>query len=158
MAYLSKTMNISDYSLSHKQELLEITAYTVLLFFLPFIAGHSQFIVGSIVNSLLILSALNIKGYRLLPIIFAPSLGALSAGLLFGSLTVFLVYMVPFIWIGNAILIYIFKALNLGQKINKWAVLLTGSAAKSLLLFTIAYLFVSNGVLPVIFLTTMGLF
>ena len=66
--------------------------------------------------------------------------------------------MIPFIWIGNAILIYSFKALNLNKKLNKWITLIIGSIAKAAFLFAIAYLLVSLKIIPVIFLTAMGIF
>jgi len=120
--------------------------------------GHPQIIVGVLVNTLLITSALNIKGYKLLPVIIAPSLGALSRGILFGPFTIFLVYMIPFIWIGNAILVYAFKELNLNKKVNRWITLLAGSILKAAFLFAIAYILVKSGILPKLFLTTMGIF
>lgn len=120
--------------------------------------GHPQLVVGIVVNALLITSALNIKGYKLLPVIIAPTLGAFSRGILFGPFTIFLLYLIPFIWIGNAILIAAFKALNLNKKLNYWITLTIGSAIKSLFLFSIAYLLFKLNIIPVIFLTSMGLF
>ncbi|GAG05269.1 unnamed protein product, partial [marine sediment metagenome] len=132
--------------------------YTIVAFFLPFFVGHPQIVVGVLVNTLLITSALNVKGYKLLPVIIAPALGALSRGILFGPFTVFLLYMIPFIWVGNSILVFAFKWLNFDKKINYWITLLIGSITKALFLFAIAYLLVSMKVLPALFLTAMGIF
>jgi len=158
MDYLNKIINKQDYILSYKTELFEITIYTIVSFFLPLMIGHPQIVVGIIVNTLLITSALNIKGYKLLPVIIAPALGALSRGILFGPFTIFLIYMIPFIWIGNSILVFTFKALNLNKKMNYWITLLIGSITKAAFLFIIAYLLVSIKILPALFLTTMGIF
>jgi hypothetical protein len=158
MEYVNKIINLQDYKLEYRQELFEITLYTVVSFFLPFFVGHPQILVGVLVNTLLITSALNIRGAKLLPVIFAPALGALSRGVLFGPFTIFLVYMIPFIWIGNSILVFAFKWLNLDKKLNRWTTLLIGSVAKAAFLFLVAYVLVSLEVLPVLFLTTMGLF
>ncbi|MFH2028318.1 MAG: hypothetical protein ABIJ08_04230 [Nanoarchaeota archaeon] len=158
MQYLNKVINLNEYKLEHKQELFEITIYTIVSFFLPFFIGHPQIVVGVLVNSLLISSALNIKGYKLLPIIIAPALGALSRGMLFGPFTIFLLYMIPFIWIGNAILIYSFKWLNLDKRLNYWITLVIGSILKSAFLFAIAFILISLKILPTVFLTTMGIF
>ncbi len=158
MEYLNKMIDLQDYKLGYRQELFEIVLYTAVSFFLPLFIGHPQIIVGVLVNTLLITSALNVKGAKLLPVIFAPALGALSRGVLFGPFTVFLLYMVPFIWVGNAILVFAFKSLNLDRRLNKWVTLLLGSAAKAAFLFGVAYILVSLGVIPTLFLTTMGLF
>lgn len=158
MEYFNQIINKQDYKLNYKTELFEITLYTIVSFFLPLMIGHPQIIVGVLVNTMLITSALNIKGYKLLPVIMAPSLGALSRGILFGPFTIFLVYMIPFIWVGNAILIFAFKYLNLNKKINYLITLLIGSITKAAFLFTIAYLLVSMKIIPTLFLTTMGIF
>jgi len=158
MEHLNKIINKQDYKLTYKNELFEITIYTIVSFFLPLMIGHPQIIVGVLVNTLLITSALNIKGYKLLPVIIAPALGALSRGILFGPFTIFLIYMIPFIWIGNTILVYAFKWFNLHKKFNYWITLLIGSITKAAFLFVIAYLLFSLKILPVLFLTTMGIF
>ncbi len=158
MEYFVRLINKQDYSLEYRQELFEMILYCVVAFFLPLMIGHPQIVVGTLVNALLITSALNIRGYKLLPVIVAPSLGALSRGILFGPFTVFLVYMVPFIWIGNSILVFMFKWLSLDKKVNYFITLLIGGLSKAMFLFLIAYIFVSMGVIPVLFLTTMGVF
>jgi len=158
MEYLNKIINKQDYQLAYKTELFEIVLYTAVSFFLPLMVGHPQIIVGILVNALLITSALNIKGYKLLPVIIAPALGALSRGILFGPFTVFLLYMIPFIWVGNAILVFTFKALNLNKKLNYWITLLIGSITKAAFLFGIAYILFKLNLVPVIFLTAMGIF
>ena len=151
-------MNRQDYHLAYRQELFEMLLYAVVAFFLPFFVGHPQIVVGVLVNALLIISALNVKGVKLLPVIIAPSLGALSRGILFGPFTIFLIYMIPFIWIGNFIIVYCFKHFNLYKKLNYALTLITGSLLKAVFLFVIAYLLISIKMLPTLFLTTMGLF
>jgi len=158
MEYLNKIINKQDYKLSYNREMFEMMVYTVVAFFLPLMIGHPQIVVGVLVNALLITSALNVKGYKLLPVIIAPSLGVLSRGILFGPFTMLLVYMIPFIWVGNLILVYAFKALNLHKKMNKWVTLVLGAFAKTLFLFAAAYILVRTDVLPVLFLTAMGIF
>lgn len=158
MGYLNKIINLQDYKLEYKQELFEIILYTAVSFFLPLMIGHPQIVVGIVVNTLLVTSALNIKGYKLLPVIIAPALGAFSRGILFGPFTIFLIYMIPFIWIGNSILVYAFKWLNLNKKLNYGITLLIGSITKAAFLFAIAYLLFSIKLVPSLFLTTMGIF
>lgn len=136
------------------KENIEMIIYSAICFFVPFFIGHPQMIVGVIVNASLILAAMNLKSYRLLPVIMLPSLAVLSRGIIFGPFTMFLVYMIPFIWFGNGILVYCFKFL----KINKWIILILGSAIKAIFLFLTAILFFKAGIVPKIFLTTMGIF
>ena len=135
------------------RENLEMILYTSVCFFIPFFMGHPQWLVGIIVNTSLVLAGMNLKNYKALLVIIAPSLGVLSKGIIFGPLTIFLVYMIPFIWISNAILVYAFKYI----KTNKFLTLGIGAAMKTAFLFSAAFVMVKLSVLPSIFLTTMGL-
>ena len=146
---------MQDYKLEYRQEFFEMFLYTVVSFFLPFFIGHPQIVVGVLVNALLITSALNVKGVKLLPVIIAPALGALTRGMLFGPFTLFLVYMIPFIWIGNAVLVYSFKYFKLDKKLNYWVTLVIGSVSKAAFLFGMAFLLVKLSILSALFLTTM---
>ena len=157
MQYLYKLSNLQEYALSHVTENIEMVVYTAVSFFLPIVIGHPQIVIGILVNAMLITAALNLKGYKLLPVILAPALGALSAGLLFGKFTVFLLYLIPFIWVGNAILVFSFKWLKLRLKKNYLLTLVLGSGAKSLFLFGSAFLLFKLGIIPVVFLTAMGI-
>ena len=147
-----------EYKLGFIQENIEMVIYTTICFFVPFLMGHPQMLVGVVVNAALIISALNLRGLKLLPVIIAPSLGVLSRGLLFGPFTIFLVYMIPFIWIGNWLLVYSFKRFNLDKKLNKGITLIVGSSIKALFLFAVAFTFVNLNIVPKLFLTTMGIF
>ncbi|MEM4662625.1 MAG: hypothetical protein QXM75_01225 [Candidatus Diapherotrites archaeon] len=92
-------------------KLLEGLGYGLFCFFLPFVLSHTQhqIIVGTLVNAALIASAIRLDLRYTIPTILLPSLGVLSAGVLFGNLTPYLIYLVPFIWAGNAILVFSFK-------------------------------------------------
>ncbi len=148
----------NDYKIGFIQENIEMIIYSAVCFFVPFFIGHPQLLVGAVVNASLILSAMNLRSYRLLPVIMLPSLAVLSRGIIFGPFTVFLLYMIPFIWIGNSLLVYAFKAFNITRNINKWITLLIGAFIKAAFLFATAFLFVKLGILPKLFLTTMGIF
>ncbi|KKR00996.1 MAG: hypothetical protein UT26_C0037G0021, partial [Microgenomates group bacterium GW2011_GWC1_39_12] len=65
----------------------------------------------------------------------------------FGPFTIYLVYFLPFIWVGNYLLMYVAKSSSF----------LVAALAKSLFLFLIAYIFVSLHIVPKIFLTAMGI-
>ncbi len=155
--YIKKISNINMFNISNLEENIRLIIYSTFVFFLPFMLGHPQFLVGTLVNSALILSAVYLKNYKLLPIIMLPSLGVLSKGLIFGPFTVFLIYMIPFIWIGNAILVFSHKLFYVKNKINYFFSLAISAALKTAFLFTAAFVFVKFSVLPALFLTTMGM-
>ena len=157
MQYINKLSNLQDYALTNLHQYLELFIYTTICFFIPLFLSHPQLLVGTVVNALLITAALNLKGYKLLPVIIAPALGAVSRGMLFGPFTVFLLYLLPFIWIGNSILVFSFKYFKLHKKQNYIITLILGSFLKAGFLFLAAFTLYKLNLIPVIFLTAMGL-
>lgn len=143
-----------------KAEVKKITlslTLTSLAFFTPLILGHPQILVGSFVNALLIITALLLPSPYSFPVILMPSIAALAKGLLFGPKTVFLYYLIPFIWVGNLVLVSVFSKTHSGN--NRWffpAVILS-AMAKTAALYLPTLLLVRIKILPAIFLTTMGL-
>lgn len=154
--YILRLINVQDYKLSNKQENIELVAYSLMAFMIPFIFKHPQILVGALVNMVLILAALNLRGKNILPVILLPSLGALAGGFLFGSLTFYLIYLIPFIWIGNTALVLAFKYLKLKNNQNFFLTLGFGSAAKTGFLFGVTFLLVSLSIVPNVFLVAMG--
>ena len=152
-----RVIDLQEYVLKNSYQYFEMFIYSAVSFFIPFFIGHPQIAVGIIVNAMLITSALNLKGWKILPVIILPSLAMLSRGLLFGPFTVFLLYLVPAIWIGNIILVLSFKYLKLKFRLNYWLTLGVGALLKSGFLFLSAFVLYSLGLIPVIFLTAMGL-
>jgi hypothetical protein len=146
-------INIKEYNYSNKFQLTEMIILSLASFFIPLFLGHQQLIVGTVVNAFLISAALHLKGWKVLPVIIMPSLGAVAAGLLFGPLSKFLLIMVPFIWIGNTLLVLSIKKF----KNNYWFKLGIGAGIKSLFLFSAAFILYILGALPIIFLTAMGI-
>ena len=136
--------------------LLTFTLVSFLCFTIPFSLGHPQIIVGTIVNAGLFLAAVFFPEKFIYPVIFMPSLAVLSRGLIFGPLTHFLFFVIPFIWLANYLLVFIFKRLfNLKQ--NYWLVVILSSLAKFLFLFFSAFILVNLKFIPKIFLMTMGM-
>jgi len=155
--YMYKFYDTSLFVVSNLEENIHLILYSALAFFIPFLLGHPQLLVGSIVNCALILGATYLKGHKLLPVILLPSLGVLTAGVIFGSYTIFLLYLVPFIWIGNAIFAYGYKWMQFVTK--KYYLAVPASAAiKTLFLFGAASLLIFLHVIPAVFMATMGLF
>jgi len=129
------------------------TLYIFSTVLITLLFSHQQLIVGTIVNSLLFFTAANIdKKYHLLVAIF-PSIVAFIQGLLFGKLTIFLVYFLPFIWMGNYILMLAYQKIN--QNLLRIPV---ASFLKFLFLFAVANFYVNFKIVPKIFLTAMGVF
>jgi hypothetical protein len=147
-----------EYELSHVRENVEMFLYAVVSVSLPFILGHQQLLVGAIVNAMLVMAALNLTGRRLLPIIVLPSIGAYFAGMLFGASSIALLYLMPFIWIGNALLALSIKELCLAKKQNRVLSLAQGAMWKTAFLFASAFALYSFGLIPAQFLVAMGVF
>lgn len=154
--YVSKYLDKSYYDYSEKHQMLEMAALGLLGFMLPFAVGHPQIVVGVLVNALIIRAALSLPSYKTLPVIVAPAVGAIAQGALFGPLNVFLVYLMPFIWVGNYILLYAFK-MKIAHGYNYFLTLLAGAGAKAAFLFSAAYVLYSASVIPAAFLASMGM-
>ncbi len=126
-------------------------------FAIPFLLGHPQLLVGSLVNAALFLSAIFLPQKLFLPIIFFPSLAVLSRGIIFGPLTPFLIYTIPFIWFGNFLLVLSFKKFfTLSKKKFSFSILSASILKMTFLYFSASVLF-KLSLLPKLFLTTMGL-
>ena len=100
------------------------------------IASNSQLIVGSIVNTALVVSALNLKGWtKIIPIVTMPSISTILSGYVFKSASVYMVYMIPAIWIGNFALIFAFKYIMLANKKNYLLSSIVGIICKVAIIF-----------------------
>lgn len=155
--------------ISELARLLTMALVLILSFFVPFVVGHPQWLVGTIVNACLFLGAIYLPKKYFIPLAILPSLGVLVRGIVFGPMTMFLVYFLPFIWMGNFLLIYIFKfiynfkytANSAGAKNGAYkffAGFAGASLGKFVFLFLVANIYFNFGVVPAIFLQAMGLF
>ncbi len=154
--YIERISLLQDYAVGRVCQNIELFFYSALCFFMPFFIGHPQFIVGTAVNAAIVLAALNLKGYRILPVIMLPSLGVLSRGIVFGPFTIFLAYMIPFVWVGNAILALSFKHFRLEMKKSYAFTLAFGAFAKALFLFASAFVLYEIGIVPSALVIAMG--
>ena len=74
------------------------------------VVTKSQLIIGSMVNASLIVTAMNLKGWaKILGVVTMPSISTILGGYVFKTASVFMVYMIPAIWIGNFALVYTYK-------------------------------------------------
>ena len=147
-------LNKAKFDFSAKSEIIQTIIIAILAFLTPtflalaiqnifgansVIASNSQFIVGSIVNALLVLAAINLKGWKkILPIVFMPSISALFSGLVLNPgmpASTASMYMMPFIWIGNFILVASYKYLYIGKNWNFYVTGIVGILLKVAIIF-----------------------
>ena len=113
------------------------------------IASNSQIIVGSIVNTALIMAGLNMKGWRKIVLIATlPSLSAIGSGYIFGSLTKVTIFMIPGIWLGNFSLIMLMKYLYVNKNINYALSAVIAIAIKVAIIFGVLNIWMAFSVLP----------
>ncbi len=144
---LSKTA----YDFSKKVDVIQTIVIALLAFLVPtflgkllsvifgaqsFVATNSQLIVGSIVNCALVVSAINLKGWKkILFVVTMPSISTIASGYIFGPLSMPMIYMIPAIWAGNFALIFAFKFLMLNKKQNYFLAGVVGIVAKVAIIF-----------------------
>ena len=139
------------YDLSEKVDIIQSIIIGLIAFIVPtflakliniifgtqsVIATNSQIIVGSIVNMALIVSAINVKGWKKIAgIITMPSVSTILGGFVFKTASVYMVYMIPAIWIGNFVLVYAYKYIMLAKKQNYYLAGIVGIVAKVIVIF-----------------------
>ena len=99
------------------------------------ITQNSQLIVGSVVNTALIVTAINIKGWKKIAgIITMPSISTILSGYVFKSASPYMVYMIPAIWLGNFALVYSYKLLMLAKEKNYFLAGIVGVITKVIII------------------------
>ena len=146
--FVNKERNYFVFKTQEHNEYLEIALYALVLLFIPLFHSH-QLIVGTIVNALLIKSALNHSMKKMFVLAFLPSLSVISTTLLFGSLTEFILLMVPFIWISNLLIIFVTKKLFTEKTKNYFKSTLIASTAKATFLFCSVLAMFFIGLVPI---------
>ena len=137
-------------------EVIRFSSYGILLFLIPIFLSH-QLLAGIIVNALLIRTALDHSLKKVAVLCLIPSLAVLFSGFIFGNLTSYLIYILPFIWISNFIIAYVSKKLFIEQKKNYFFSTSMATIAKTVFLFlciTGLFLF---GLVPALFLSAFGI-
>jgi hypothetical protein len=117
--------------------------------------GHPQWLVGIIVNASLFISAISLSKKTALAVVILPSLGVLARGIIFGPLTISLVYFLPFIWLGNYLLIIVFNKAS--QKFPLVFSVILSAIVKSAAMFIPALFYVRFSIAPSLFLQLMGI-
>lgn len=113
------------------------------------ITQNSQLIVGSVVNTALIMAAINLKGWKnILGVVTMPSISTMLSGYVFKSASVYMVYMIPAIWIGNFVLIYAYKLLMISKEKNYFLAGIVGIVTKVLVIAAGFMILKSFGIFP----------
>ena len=113
------------------------------------ISTNSQLIVGTIVNAALVTSAINLKGWaKILGVVTMPSISTILSGYVFGTASVYMVYMIPAIWLGNFALIYSYKLLMLGKNKHYFWAGVVGIVVKVAIIFALFNIINLFGVFP----------
>ncbi|OGH10199.1 MAG: hypothetical protein A2152_02525 [Candidatus Levybacteria bacterium RBG_16_35_6] len=127
-----------------------------LSFSIPFIFSGPQIITGSVVNSLLIVGSFKLSKKTLWPTIVLPSIGAVLHGVVFGPFTPFLVFFLPWIWLGNFVLVSSFSAFK--KTFPYPLTLIVSSVLKTTVLYSFALIYFHFNLIPKLFLSSMGIF
>jgi len=141
-------------TLAKSIQVLLFAGLSILSFVVPFSFGHPQWLVGTLVNAFLFLGAFFLPTKYYAPLIIFPSLGVLGRGMIFGPFTSFLLYFLPFIWLGNLVLVVVFKKLS--KRFGFIFSVVPASLAKFIFLFAIANIYFQFSLVPKMFLTSMG--
>jgi len=101
--------------------------------------NNNQYLIGPVVNTMLIYSGVRFKKvYNMMAVIMLPSLSAISLYLL-GVNAIFLLYMVAFIWLGNAAISLSFRLsfrkANTAGSVRYGVTAVIGILAKAALIF-----------------------
>ena len=129
-----KCLDMKYLQLSKVGEIIEIICICLGVFAIPLlvpqllsaifgatsvIASNSQYVVGSLVNTLLILAGVNTDGWKkIVGIVTLPSISALFGGLVLKTSSVYTLYMIPAIWVGNFAIIYLYRYLFVKKNLN----------------------------------------
>lgn len=122
-------------------------------YLIPLLISHPQILTGTAVNMLLVMFAVRYPKRSAAFMCMLPGLGAVTHGLLFGSYTPFVLYFLPFIWMGNYILVSVMQRAGIRRRVP---LLVFGAALKAGLLGSTALVFVQYGFVPVMFITAMS--
>lgn len=121
------------------------------------ISTNSQLIVGTIVNVALVTAAINLKGWaKILGVVTMPSISTILSGYVFGTASVYMVYMIPAIWLGNFALIYSYKFFMLGKNKHYFLAGIVGIIVKVAIIFASFNIINLFGVFPEKLVTTLS--
>lgn len=114
------------------------------------IANNSQIIVGTVVNTILVISALNLKGWnKTFFVVTMPSISTIMSGYVFKTASIYMVWMIPAIWLGNFVLILSFKYIMIKRNSSYFIAAIIGIIGKVAIIFGIFMLLKVLNIFPV---------
>ena len=119
---------------------------------LPLLIPKPQILLGTLINALFIFSVTRFGLKKTIPLLLIPSILSYTQGLLFGSSTIFLLYLIPFIAISNFALVYLYKKINI-----PYVNILISASIKALILYSAVLLLMKFTNMPQAFLQAMGM-
>lgn len=120
------------------------------------IATNSQLIVGSIVNAALVMTAINLKGWaKILGVVTMPSVSTVLSGYIFGTASIYMIYMIPAIWVGNFVLVYAYKYILLSKQKHYILAAIVGIVLKVIVIAGCFMILKSFGIFPEKLVTTL---
>lgn len=144
-------MNKAIYNFASKIEIIQTIMIGLIAFLVPtflaqliklvfgaesMVTANSQLIVGSVVNTALIVCAINIKGWKkIVGILTMPSISTIASGTIFGTASIYMLYMIPAIWLGNFALIYAYKMILIEKNKNYFLTGIIGVLIKVAVIF-----------------------
>lgn len=129
---------------------IQLFSMYILTLLVPALISKPQIVTGTLVNILLVYTTLEFGIKKSIYLSLIPSTSVVITGLLFGSLTPFIAYLIPFIIFSNAILII---SINKYQNIVGCII---GSVLKAVFLFSIVNILVNTINLPEVLIPSMG--
>lgn len=157
-------LNEVTYPLEKREEIIQWILLSILIFIVPLlvpqllslifgeasiIASNSQYVVGTIVNTALITTAINVKGFKQIAgLITLPSISAMCSGLIFKSASIYSVYMIPAIWIGNFAFVYMYRKLVVQKKVNYLLTSVIAILLKAAIIYLCFRLFTFGNIIP----------
>lgn len=147
-----KKINLQLKILKENSFAIEYSILFLTLLLVPLLIGKPQYLVGTVVNAVLVYSTLRFGFKNTKPFLILPSCMSYLRGILFGNLTVFIVYLIPFIILSNGI-----YSFTISKFKNNMLGILLGSILKAGFLYIVVNILISKISIPDIFLTTMGI-
>lgn len=132
---------------------IQILVFSLIMFLIPLFLWWPQILVWSIVNFILVMAALKFKTKNILPLLLLPSIAVVSRWIIFWPFTIFMVYLMPVIWISNYLLVYIVA----NFRYNEWINLSLWWISKVWFLFVISLIMIRIWLIPAFFAKAMWL-
>ena len=98
---------------------------------------------------------MNYEDKKIVGIITMPSISTIVSGYVFASASVYMIYMIPAIWLGNLALIYFYKLILLEKKKNYFLAGVLGILVKVFVIFGFFEILNAFGIFPAKLVTNL---